>query len=756
MALRVGTEKVIEAADQWKKKCLIDGGSIFSPMRLWTEKILLELEDLFINHPDEAKEKSFLDKLEGQLQNGTDEVKCLAAEILWLLFLFPVKHAMRPEVKIQQVMTVWLWSQKPFNSDSEYLSEEALRGIGHPGIAFNTHRYLEFAYVIRFCLEWLNLDEDNKQAVLGDPWVFAKWQENLPNKGFRQMFHVFRHLLFPNYFEPTAAGRQKREMLAGFKDHDLASDLNFPTKPDSFETDKLLYNLRKHLEPEFGEDFNFYESGIRDQWDPAHSSETPISDTTVPYSDSWYKEKFGDSKVWALAPGEGARLWQEFIDENIIALGYDDLGDYRQYPSKEDIEAELINQLELENKRPTMAALAVYNFANEMKEGDFVIAKKGRSQILGLGKITDEYTFDTEKPEYHNRRSIEWIYTGQWDLQREHWITNKVLTDFSSYTDWLSLAVAMMEGKQATEERDYANQNTQVQKYTFDQAMEDVFLQPEQFKEIVTTLKRKKNIILQGPPGVGKTFIARRVAYALMQQKADSRIHSVQFHQSFAYEDFVQGMRPTKEGGFEVANGIFYRVCKRAAENPSDSYVLIIDEINRGNLSRIFGEALMLIEGDKRSLEYGVSLTYSAAELELFFVPDNLYILGLMNTADRSLAMVDYALRRRFAFVNLKPQFASDGFMTFLTEKGVGEELLQRIISNFKRLNDAIREDSNNLGSGYEVGHSFFCSIPDDADFEPDEEWYEQIVRMEIAPLIHEYWFDRPEKANEIIHGLLL
>ena len=173
-----------------------------------------------------------------------------------------------------------------------------------------------------------------------------------------------------------------------------------------------------------------------------------------------------------------------------------------------------------------------------------------------------------------------------------------------------------------------------------------------------------------------------------MQQKADNRIYSVQFHQSFAYEDFVQGIRPTDAGGFKVADGVFYRLCKEALNHPDESFVLIIDEINRGNLSRIFGEALMLIEGDKRSESYGVTLTYSSADSELFFVPENVVLLGLMNTADRSLAMVDYALRRRFAFMNLEPQFASDGFMTFLTEKGVGKDLRQQIITRFNKLND--------------------------------------------------------------------
>ena len=221
----------------------------------------------------------------------------------------------------------------------------------------------------------------------------------------------------------------------------------------------------------------------------------------------------------------------------------------------------------------------------------------------------------------------------------------------------------------------------------------------------------------------------------------------VQFHQSYAYEDFVQGWRPTETGGFKLLDGVFVKFCQRAIQNPNTDFVFIIDEINRGNLSRIFGELLMLIEADKRGTEYAVKLTYDDAD-KPFYVPKNVYILGLMNTADRSLAMVDYALRRRFAFESLEPAFKTREFREYLEDKGCDNALVNRIITNCRHLNKKIREDKD-LGKGFQIGHSYF--VPEE---EADENWYLNIVETQIAPLLREYWFDRPAHAKECIENL--
>ena len=287
--------------------------------------------------------------------------------------------------------------------------------------------------------------------------------------------------------------------------------------------------------------------------------------------------------------------------------------------------------------------------------------------------------------------------------------------------------------------------------YTIDDAHRDLFIPRSDFGRLLTSIKSRKNLILQGPPGTGKTFIARRIAWWLIGRKDDVPIEMVQFHQSYAYEDFVQGYRPTDNGGFELKDGVFHRFCERARANPDTPHIFIIDEINRGNLSRIFGELLMLIEADKRSEAYAVALTYSDRR---FHVPENVFILGMMNTADRSLALVDYALRRRFAFETLEPAYGKDcgraEFEKYLTDKGAHPDLTRRISDRMDQLNEAIRNDEE-LGRGFQIGHSYF--VPGDGDT-PSEDWYNNIVDTQIEPLLREYWFDSPNDVKEQVDRL--
>ena len=280
-------------------------------------------------------------------------------------------------------------------------------------------------------------------------------------------------------------------------------------------------------------------------------------------------------------------------------------------------------------------------------------------------------------------------------------------------------------------------------KYTKEDFLKDVFLTEPEYDKLRSLVLRKKNVILQGAPGVGKTFSAKRLAYSIIGEENENRICMVQFHQNYSYEDFIMGYRPNDSGGFELQSGAFFNFCERCKENPGKPYFFIIDEINRGNLSKIFGELLMLIETDKRGEKHKMNLVYGGTA---FYIPENLHIIGMMNTADRSLAMIDYALRRRFSFYTMQPAFENadkNGFGKYT--KDVKCDLYKIVISKIKELNDNIRKD-NTLGKGFEIGHSYFA--PEDKSV-IDDEWVRGVVEYEIIPLIEEYWFDDDKKRED-------
>ncbi len=280
------------------------------------------------------------------------------------------------------------------------------------------------------------------------------------------------------------------------------------------------------------------------------------------------------------------------------------------------------------------------------------------------------------------------------------------------------------------------NKAEKYKKYTEQDFLNDVFMDKADYDNIKAVLEKKKNIILQGAPGVGKTYMANRLAYSIMGKEDKEHVTFIQFHQNYSYEDFIMGYKPDGEG-FTLKTGVFHEFCTKAANHPDEDYFFIIDEINRGNMSKIFGELLMLIESDYRGMK--IPLAYDERP---FSVPKNLYIIGMMNTADRSLAMIDYALRRRFSFIEMVPAFDSDGFKRY--QKGLGNETFDKLIATIKELNEAITTDGS-LGKGFVMGHSYFCKLEKKTC---TKEEMGRVVRYDIIPMLEEYWFDEESKLR--------
>ncbi len=568
---------------------------------------------------------------------------------------------------------------------------------------------------------------------------------------------------------------------------------------------------------------------------------------------------------WLYAPGEQAVYWDEYYQDGLMGLGWNKIGDLKEYRKQQDLVAPLKQHYGADTSQKNNADM-LYGFANEMKPGDIVFAKKGRSMIVGRGVVTSDYYYDGNRENQPHLRKVNWTHKGEW--KSDSLLAMKTLTNISRFTDLVKQLNELIEEKDSKklsssgqnywwlvanpkiwslsemkvdEEQSYTMysesghprrvyQNfvnakegdvvigyessptkqivglltiTKVKKedciyfkkietlpepisfstikdtpgletmeymknqqgsffkvtpdeydiimelirgvnplakkesnepYTDKKFLDEVFVTQDEYIKLRNLLLRKKNLILQGAPGVGKTFAARRLAYAIMGEKDDSRVMQVQFHQNYSYEDFVMGYKPNENGGFNLNYGIFHKFCRRASIDKERPYFFIIDEINRGNLSKIFGELLMLIENDYR--DKPIQLSYND---ETFAVPSNIYIIGMMNTADRSLAMIDYALRRRFSFFEMKPGFETDSFNNHIL--GWSSPKLRSLIKAIIELNEVISDDDS-LGSGFCIGHSYLCNFDNGFDLD-------SIVEYDIIPMLREYWFDNDERFNQ-------
>lgn len=453
---------------------------------------------------------------------------------------------------------------------------------------------------------------------------------------------------------------------------------------------------------------------------------------------AWKYSQNKVNKCWLVGASWGrVNKTDEFIENEIWQNGYDDkyLDEVKHVKVGDKIVIKttytMKNNLPFEYNRSAsvMDIVAIGTVTKNLKDGKNLDVnwnnKLDEPKKWYFGSWRDTIQEIKRDKSWKEADLLDFIFEGK---EQDY---NKFLNDKTDEASELSNKIG-----QEVMELDKNNINP----YTKQNFLNEVFMKETDYDKLVALLKHKKNIILQGAPGVGKTFTAKRLAYSLIGAEDDSRIEMVQFHQNYSYEDFVMGYRPT-ETGFELRNGVFYDFCEKARCDIENDYYFIIDEINRGNLSAVFGELLMLVESDYR--DKPVRLVYKKDKW--FSVPHNVYIIGMMNTADRSIAMIDYALRRRFSFFTMKPGFDSEGFVNL--QNKVNHLAFNTVINEIKILNNEIAEDDS-LGEGFCIGHSYFVYDEKNPPVCGIEMWLKNVIEYDICPMLDEYWFDDKQKAD--------
>lgn len=698
-----------------------DGRSVIDPKTtIWTTVAAEELRARVQDNPIAGGALSQWEKLDLQLRGASREVVLLAAELVFLR-----EHALRsarPDTRRAHVDRVLTQLDSPVTvpeSMASWLGRPAGTAGFEPGSWYNGQLWRHVIWASTFVSHWAGLPEAEREAARIDPWELQSVM--LASGDDRSdIRNALQFLARPEVFEPIASASMKEKVRDGLADRIGGASGNSPAS-----IDRDLLAIRAELAREKIGPFHFWTPGVAELWDTSAADSTTDGETaevTEPRPRHY----------WLYSPGPQASEWDEFVSKGIMAIGWDELGDLATYPSREAIR----QALDVDETGSSMknAVLAVWEFQNVIAEGDIVYAKRGRREIVGRGVVDSEPRYEPERRRYRHVRSVEWTHVGSWVHPGD--AATKTLTDITSYHDYVEDLEEVVTGE---DEPELLETPSPLPEYGKSDFLAEVFLSEARYERLRALTARKKNVILAGPPGVGKTFAAKRLAYSIMGVKDPRRVQMVQFHQSYSYEDFMMGYRPTETGGFTLVEGPFYRFCEKARADDTDRpYFFIVDEINRGNISKIFGELLMLIEADKREQE--LRLLYKN---ETFSVPPNVHIIGMMNTADRSLAVLDYALRRRFGFFEIPHGFNSQGFVH--QQQEADSPTLDRLVEAVVDLNQTIADDPA-LGHGFAIGHSFLSNPPDDAGV---DEWLLSVVEDELIPLLEEYWFDEPSNAQE-------
>ena len=713
---------VVHAAQDWMKRCLIEDGSLFSTDSLWTPELLAEVHRAFVDNPDLGAD-NFFTKLAGQMRHASSDGQRLMAEVIWALLLFPSNIS--APTKRQQILALVEMSGTPLSSDHPLLQDAVLRGIGSGGPGFNNHRPKELAFFFDLAREIKRHERDERRRILHEYDAFLDFMARVPQQGSRQYRHMLRYFAFPDRVERMSSNNDRRRILDGFEVAPQSVTRGWTDR----QLDTALFELRQELEREHpGQQLDFYDPPLREVW-KGEDEEEAEEETPAGRGFDRRSPAAARRALESICPDPAPRAAS-------IAL--------------------LVRAIRhVHERQPGAWSLTLHPSVLRLNVGGIVaidLRRPGLFLVVDQKRLTEELAATSRRFESDERfryldgavgylvpyseiepaatqlesaclalidRSLE--KSSKAPFRASH--SPGVLAYLRELGHQVPSPAHEKTGQSQVNEQD-PSEYVAPPVITLEQIADETGVPTARLEEWVRAINRKGQAIIYGPPGTGKTFIARRLAEYLTSP-ADGQVELVQFHPAYAYEDFIQGLRPQAQNGgqlrYELVAGRFMQFCD-AASRRSGVSVLIIDEINRANLAQVFGELMYLLEyrDEKVPLAGGNTLQ----------IPPKVRIIGTMNTADRSIALVDHALRRRFAFIPLKPDY--EVLMRFHRRKGKDATGL---VETLGKLNHAIADEN------YAIGISYFMR--------PDlTEHLEPIWRGEIEPYIEELFFDRRAIAD--------
>jgi 5-methylcytosine-specific restriction enzyme B len=741
--------EVLAASKRWKEKCLLTDGSVFIGQPLWTQRAFEAIQEFVVGEP-EAGEDSFLEKLQRQTRNAPGDLKKLLSEMLWVIWLFVHRSGAKAQTKREQIRQVWGWSGEELPSDHAELQAPLEHGVGNPGVAYQTGRWREIAFLAKFGVAVKSLAASDRKNVLNDPWKFCTWVDSLAVDARPQLRHILSFLLFPEYFEPIATGQDKREILSKFKGVRGAEI----RKMSRVDVDKQLLDLRRSLEAEYGrDDLSFYRTPLKERWqasgDPLEFSINgkELRFTADDVRDAFERTQEGD---WRGKPGIEPR-WQIEVDgvwKPVKAVfrkmkGVPPDFDFNTVAARNIFRKLGFHVIEAADQRPDRLAeqeLASYSGVplNLIMYGPPGTGKTFRTIDKALEILDPAYL----RQKASNRQALKERFDYFAEAGHVRFVTFHQSFSYEDFVEGIRadsdggilryrVADGIFKSLCAAARGQHHKSNQAVRPFNVGQKFGRDYEVLRVTPELLWLRKPNGNELpfpweildeLAGHVGSGNVTIDD-IRERRLFEKVQSRMEPYLVH---GYVNILPSLVEQMIGGSTI---------QRARANV-DKWVLIIDEINRGNISRIFGELITLIEPSKRAgapeaLE--VILPYSKTA---FSVPKNIYIIGTMNTADRSLISLDIALRRRFVFEEMPP-----------SSRPLADVIVDGI--DVRRLFDAINDRIEILlDRDHRIGHTYFLPLQEQAT----REALADIFRRQVLPLLQEYFFEDWERIRWVLN----